>query len=602
MNTSSTDRPRIYQLLVRTFGNQNLNRKPFGTIEENGCGKFADIDDAALSSLKDMGITHLWLTGVLEQASTTAYPDRPADHPALVKGRAGSPYAIRDFFDVSPDYALDPGHRLEEFDALISRCHRHGFRVLIDFVPNHVARSHASDVRPEFDFGIHDDTSVFFHRDNHFFYLQESHPGGGPPLVLPQKEGEPPYEEWHGRVSGNNVVDWSPGFHDWYETAKINYGHDFTMGRDTGHLPRKDAALTDVPRSWRWMDEVIAWWQGRGVDGFRVDMAHLVPMEFWYWLLRRAHQRKQGVYFMAEAYDNDPAKMTDDHVLDALLEAGFDAVYDDPAYDLLMGLYDEGKWCNDLDALIFTGERFHRSLRYGENHDEVRLAHPREWGGVGMGVGRPVCAALFAMGRGPLMIYHGQEVGEDAVGDSGFAGDNARTTIFDYWSLPSLVSWMNGGRWDGGCLTSDQKELREWYARLLRLMGQPAFEHGEFYGLNFANRENPYFGRIEGESVSGHWLYAFLRHDPDSGQAFLAVVNFHPWHVMRDVKIIIPPDALNGWFSMDHYRGTDRLEGSEMRGFVAIERIHPGWSMPDVMPLSAIMMEICPDTSAFPLS
>jgi glycosidase len=592
MSAGATDRPRIYQLLVRTFGNKNVNRKPYGTIEENGCGKFADIDDTVLRSLEEMGFTHLWLTGVLEQASTTAYPDRPADHPALVKGKAGSPYAIRDCFDVSPDYALDPANRLDEFDALVSRCHRHGFRVLIDFVPNHVARSYASDVRPDFNFGTDDDKSEFFHRDNHFFYLQESHPGGGPPLVLPQTAEGTPYEEWHGRVSGNNVVHWRPGLYDWYETAKINYGHDFTMGRDTRHLPQSDAALELVPRTWRWMDEVICWWQDRGVDGFRVDMAHLVPMEFWRWLLRRARERKEDVYFMAEAYDNDPAKLTDEHVLDALLGAGFDAVYDDPVYDLLMGLYDEGKWCNDLDALTFTGARFHRSLRYGENHDEVRLAHPREWGGLGMGIGRPVCAALFAMGRGPLMVYHGQEVGETAEGDFGYAGDNARTTIFDYGSLPSLEAWLNGGRCDGGGLTYEQRELREWYGRLLRLMGQPAFEHGEFYGLNFANRENPHFGRIEGETVSGHWLYAFLRHDSDSGQVFLVAVNFHPRQVMREVKVIIPRDAMNAWFTVDHYLGRERLQGVEMHRYSSDARINPGWSLPDIAPLSAIMVEI----------
>ncbi len=592
MSTGSTERPRIYQLLVRTFGNQNGNRKPCGTIEENGCGKFAEIDDKVLDSLREMGFTHLWLTGVLEQASTTAYPDRPADHPALVKGKAGSPYAIRDYFDVSPDYAIDPSRRLAEFDALIARCHRHGFRVLIDFIPNHVARSYASDVRPDLSFGADDDKSLFFHRDNHFFYLQECHPGGGPPLVLPQITEMQVYEEWHGRVSGNNVVHWRPGPDDWYETVKINYGHDFTMGRNTCHLHQSDADGESVPRSWRSMDEVIAWWQGRGVDGFRVDMAHLVPMEFWHWLLRRARDRKSDVYFMAEAYDNDPAKLTDDHVLDALLDAGFDAVYDDPVYDLMMGLYDEGKWCNDLDSLIFTGARFHRSLRYGENHDEVRLANPREWGGVGMGVGRPVCAVLFAMGRGPLMMYQGQEVGESALGECGFAGDHGRSSIFDYGSLPALVAWMNGGACDGGKLTSEQRELRHWYARLLRLMGQPALEHGEFYGLNFANRDNPQFGRLEGETVSGHWLYAFLRHDPRTGQVFLVVANFHPSQVMKEVRVIIPADALDGWFMSARYFGRELLQGREIRSFTADERSGPGWLLPEILPLSAQILEI----------
>lgn len=592
MSANPIARPRIYQLLVRTFGNKNVTRKPSGTMEENGCGKFADIDDTVLRSLKEMGFTHLWLTGVLEQASTTDYPHRSADHPALVKGRAGSPYAVRDFFDVSPDYAIDPLHRLDEFNALVSRCHSHQLRVLIDFIPNHVARSYESDVRPELDFGIDDDKLVFFHRDNHFFYLQKFHPGDGPPLVLPQREHVEPYQEWHGRVSGNNVVHWNPGISDWYETAKINYGHDFTTGRDTSHLPASDAISEHVPRTWRWMDEVIAWWQARGIDGFRVDMAHLIPMEFWSWLLRRARLRKNDVFFVAEAYDNDPAKLTEGHVLDALLQAGFDAVYDDPAYDLLMGLYDEGKWCNDLDTLIFTGERFHRSLRYGENHDEVRLANPHEWGGVGMAVGRPVCAALFAMGRGPIMIYHGQEVGEDAVGNSGFTGENARTTIFDYWSLLSLGAWMNGGRCDGGGLTSEQSELRKWYGSLLRLMAEPAFERGGFYGLNFANRDNPHFGRIQGETVSGHWLYAFLRHDQVSGQVFLVVVNFHPHENMSDVRIRIPHEVQQSWGRADQMIWEARFHGQSN---VACHRnvlSENGVSLICLPPLSASFLEL----------
>ncbi|NJM37342.1 MAG: alpha-amylase, partial [Akkermansiaceae bacterium] len=157
----------IYQLFVRTFGNTNETRKINGALAENGCGKFFDINDAALSSLKEMGFTHLWLTGVLEQASGTAYPARPADDPDILKGIAGSPYAIKDYFDVCPDYAVDPEKRLEEFKELLGRCAAHGLKVIIDFVPNHVARSYKSDVRPEFSFGRDDDRSVFFDRENH---------------------------------------------------------------------------------------------------------------------------------------------------------------------------------------------------------------------------------------------------------------------------------------------------------------------------------------------------------------------------------------------------------------------------------------------------
>jgi glycosidase len=540
----------IYQLFVRLFGNINESNVFHGTIEENGCGTFADINDAALESLSEMGFNTIWLTGVLEQASGTSYEGRAADHANLLKGKAGSPYAIRDAFDVCPDYAVDPSRRLEEFRALLQRCKAHQLRVLIDFVPNHVARSYASDVKPELSFGQDDDVTKFFHRDNNFYYLQPGDEGGSPPLRLPTSEldggdGLFPPESEYGKVTGNNVISWAPSVHDWYETVKLNYGHDFTQGRNTSHLSRADAAVAEVPKTWRMMDEVIAYWQDMGVDGFRVDMAHMIPMEFWHWLVKRARGRHADVFFMAEAYDNDPAKLTDGHVLDELLAAGFDAVYDDPSYDVLMGVYDGVNWCNDLDALTFTGERFHRSLRYGENHDEVRLATAKEWAATGMRVGRPVCATLFCMGRGPVMIYNGQEVGEPAEGQEGFGGDDGRTTIFDYWCMSEFAKWVNGHAYDGGRLSEQQRDLRAWYSKLLLMLREPAFAAGDFYGLNYANRGNAAFGRLAGEVASGHWLYAFLRRDEMTRDAFLCIVNFHPTEDLRDVNVVVPEHATN---------------------------------------------------------
>jgi glycosidase len=596
---ADTPRPVIYQLLVRTFGNTNETRKVNGTMAENGCGRFADITPVALGSLKDMGFTHLWLTGVLEQASGTGYEGRPADDPDILKGIAGSPYAIRDYFDVCPDYAVDPDKRLEEYKDLLDRCHGHGFKVIIDFVPNHVARSYESDVRPGLSFGQGDKTDVFFDRDNHFFYLDAYHPGGGPPLHLPT-EGSPgcdglfERETSIGRVTGNNSVTWKPSVHDWYETVKLNYGHDFTQGRDTRTLPGTTAPPEEVPRTWRVMDEVLAHWQAMGVDGFRADMAHMVPMEFWRWVVKRCRARDPQVFFSAEAYDNDPAKLTEGHVLDELLQAGFDAVYDDPAYDVVEGIYDGGKWANDLDAFIFTGLRFDRSLRYTENHDEVRLANPKVWGGHGMKVGRPATAVLFGMGQGPQMMYHGQEIGEPAEGEQGFAGDNARTTIFDYWSMPEFAKWVNGGKYDGGGLTAEQKELRGWYAALLRVTRERAFTRGGFYGLNHANKENPDFGRVDGECVSGHWIYAYLRRDPRSGQAFLVVANFHPGYHLSGVRVRIPEDAqmFLGRSSDEVLTFTDRLATTWSCGIERVQLADPGLVLPDLPPCSALMLEI----------
>lgn len=588
-------RPVIYQLMVRTFGNTNETRKFKGTLAENGCGKFKDIDAAALHSLWQMGFTHLWLTGVLEQASGTAYPSRPADDPDILKGLAGSPYAIKDYFDVCPDYAVDPERRLEEFQDLLARCRAMDFKVIIDFVPNHVARSYESDVKPELSFGAGDRREKFFDPENHFFYLQPGDPGGGPPLKLPTGgmpgcDGLFPPETEFGRVTGNDVVSWTPSIHDWYETVKLNYGHDFTRGRVTyGRLPGPDAPPAQVPKTWRTMDEILAYWQALGVSGFRVDMAHMVPVEFWHWSVRRARARQPGVFFSAEAYDNDPAKISEGHALDVLLSAGFDAVYDAPAYDVLKGIYDSGKWANDIDSGTFTSPRFHSSLRYGENHDEVRLASPKQWGGIGMRVGRPVSAVLFALGRGPVMLYHGQEVGEPAAGPEGFSGDDARTTIFDYWSMPEFTKWVNGGKYDGGRLSDEQKALREWYGKLIRATQSPAFTAGEFYGLNHANQQNPDFGRVGDESVSGHWFYAFLRHDPASGASFLVAANFHGSETLRNLRISIPQHA---WEFMsregeNRWKFTDKL-GSDWSGFATRGEL----PLPDFAPCSVMLLEI----------
>jgi len=256
------------------------------------------------------------------------------------------------------------------------------------------------------------------------------------------------------------------------------------------------------------------------------------------------------VFFCAEAYDNDPAKLCDGHVMDALLAAGFDAVYDDPIYDVLEGLYEDGKWCNDLDALVRPGVRFDRSLRYGENHDEVRLAHPRTFGGLGMEVGRPVTAVLYLLGRGPLMLYMGQEVGEPALGERGFGAEfggvdagNARTTIFDYGWCPEVARWYADGQCDGAGLAPERHTLRAWYRDLLALAREPAFVAGATYPLNGANLDNPRFGRRPGEAASGHDLYAFVRGGPGVARPMLVVANFHPTEAADGCSVRLTAEA-----------------------------------------------------------
>ncbi len=624
-------RVRIYQLLVRLFGNVNETRKVDGSLAENGVGKFDDINDAAIDAIRDLGCTHIWLTGVLRQATSTDYSKigLPADDPDLLKGLAGSPYAIKDYFDVCPDYARDPARRLNEFKALVDRIHSHGLDVIIDLVANHVARSYHSTVRPELSFGEKDDPTKFFDPNNNFFYLRPSDPGGGPPLKLPTfRDGQPVSptckvlgggdglfgpEKEHGRVTGNNVVSWSPGINDWYETVKLNYGVDFTRPA-ARFFRRAGDPDAPIPDTWRKMDAIIAYWQGMGVDGFRCDMAHMVPPEFWAWAIRHARARQPDVWFMAEAYNDDPAKLASvdpvaaslGNVMFPLLNAGFNAVYDDPSYKALKAIYDGAGWANDIDRTATSDFIYQNSLRYAENHDEVRLTGKHQWGGVGMEVGKPVAAILYGIGRGPLMLYSGQEVGEPAAGVKGFGGDDARTTIFDYWSMPELVKWVNNHEYNGALLSQEQKGLRAYYSRLLTLAGEPGFRFGGFRPLNPANEKSANFGNIEGDPVSGHWMDAFLRYDPRSGQRWLVVANLHPSAAFSNVHIHIPSETVQ-WLAFPSgtpLNFTDRLHPPSSPGASPTPAATPaltanpadlpkaGLVIPTIPPLRAMYFEI----------
>lgn len=620
-------RPRIYQLFVRLFGNVNETRQRNGTRAVNGVGKFNDINDAALASLRQLGFSHIWLTGVLQQAtgSDDSAIGEPADDPDLLKGIAGSPYAIRDYFDVAPDYAVDARKRLAEFKVLLRRMHAHQLKALIDFVPNHVARSYHSDVRPEVDFGQNDDHSVFFDPRNNFFYLT---PGTeGPPLRLPTcKDGVPVSptcklagmkcdglfsgETTFGRVTGNNVVSWIPSLGDWYETVKLNYGFDFTdPAKKRREYPNALTPDKAVPDTWTKMDQVIAYWQAMGVDGFRCDMSHMEPPEFWKWLIGRARARSPEVFFMGEAYDGDPAKVPGSdpviallhggksNVLFDLLDAGFDAVYDDPSYKAIKNIYDGPGWANDIDDARFADFVFDNSVRYAENHDEVRLAGRGNWGDIGMKVGLPVTAVLYGIGRGSLMLYNGQEVGEPGAGEEGFGGNDARTSIFDYWSMPELVKWTNGHSYDGGKLSDDQKQLRDSYERLLTVTSEPAFRDGAFFPLNPANNKNPNFGQEGTEPAGGHWLYAFLRFDPISRQRFLVAVNLHPKETLKGTRLLVPQSGIDFLdFAPDEKAALhlkERLAGNlELVLNLSSLASSEGLALPALEPLTAYFFEI----------
>jgi hypothetical protein len=304
---------------------------------------------------------------------------------------------------------------------------------------------------------------------------------------------------------------------------------------------------------------------------------------------------------MAEAYDADPAKLPPadpavaalDNVMFPLLNAGFNAVYDDPTYKVLKAIYDGPCWANDLDRAITSDFIYQNSLRYAENHDEVRLAGKNQWAGIGMEAGRPVAAILYGIGRGPLMVYSGQEVGEPADGVEGFGGDDARTTIFDYWSMPELVKWVNHHEYDGALLSAQQKSLRAWYAKLLHLTAEPGFRFGAFRPLNPANNGSRNFGVVEGDPASGHWLYAFLRYDPHSRQRWLVAANLHRSADFTDVQIRIPRDLLQ-WLGLSSaaLTFTDRLSDLPPLAATLAELPERGLVIPKIAALSAMYLEI----------
>jgi len=552
-------KPVIYQLVVRYFGNTNTTNKIDGTLEENGSGKFNDINDKAISELKKMGFTHIYLTGVIQQSTATDYSDigQPADDADILKGLAGSFFAIKDYFDVSPDYAVDPAKRIDEFKNLVDRIHSHGMKVMIDFVPNHVSRNYETDIKPQYNFGSDDDQDQFFSNQNNFFYyLDDSNPlrlptDNSPTCgVINSNPSLPNCDQSFARETGQSgkrvkvtgLDDYtsSPGVDSWYETVKINYGYNFKD--DYGQY-------SPQPKTWGMMNEVIKYWQDLGVDGFRTDFSHVVPNEFWQFLISKAKARQEEVLFMGEAYTNMNG-------FRGMFDAGFDYLYDDDSYDLLKDIFRGSKWANDIDKRmsisdsgVYLPEDLRgRFLRYAENHDEKRLpyeivklkdngedADPNYSGFGTSKAGIPVSTVLYTLSSGPVMMLNGQEVGEPAAGQEGFDGDDGHSSIFDYWSMPEFRKWVNNHQYDGGQLSLEQQELRAFYSRLLPILQMEAITEGAFYGLNWTNNGE---GR-EDYGNKGQYLYSYIRHTQQ--QQLMVVVNFSDVGVTT--HIIVPKQS-----------------------------------------------------------
>lgn len=512
----STSKPIIYQLLPRLFTNYCKAPVADGTLEQNGSGKLNDINDTILADIRKLGATHVWYTGVIEHAHNADYTrfGIPRDNRHVVKGNAGSPYAISDYYDIDPDLAVDVPHRLDEFDALVKRTHDAGLRVIIDFVPNHVARRYHSDAKPEGvkDFGDGDNHEMFFSPNNNFYYITRQQ--FAPQIDL--GSGADEYIEFPAKASGNDCFNAFPCSNDWYDTVKLNYGIDY--GNGSRHFD-------PIPDTWFKMRDILCYWVSRGVDGFRCDMVHMVPVEFWHWVIPQVKRTFQDVIFIAEIYDIGLYRPYIDY-------GGFDYLYDKVnLYDTLRAIetsnHSAARLTGCWQAVEGIGPKM---LNFLENHDEQRFASEFYAGDAAKVVPSLVVSTCFS--TGPMMIYFGQELGEPGMDAEGFSGRDGRTTIFDYWSVETVRRYLAEGKCNGR-LTAKERSLRKVYRQILGLANsEQAIAKGKFFDLMYVNLEN--------EHLNPHRHYTFIRYTED--EAILIAVNFGDTE--SDVHINIPIHAV----------------------------------------------------------
>lgn len=526
----------IYQVLPRLFGNKKTTNKKNGTLAENGVGKMDDFDDVRLRLIHDMGFTHVWFTGIIRHAETTDYTQYgiPRQHSFVVKGKAGSPYAITDYYDVDPDIAVDVNHRMEEFESLIRRTHLAGMKVIVDFVPNHVAREYHSIAKPEGvrDLGEGDDDAKHFDSQNNFYYCP------GQQFVTPvmTKSGEKPYVENPAKCTGNDKFCAAPGIYDWYETVKLNYGVDYCdYGGQSCHF-------SPVPDTWKKMVDILLFWAGKGIDGFRCDMVEMVPHEFWAYATAIVKERFPKLIFIGEVYDTNQYR--------TYVKSGFDYLYDKVGmYDCLRDVVCERRPANSITySWQDTDDIKDHMLYFLENHDEQRMASDFVCGDARKAI--PAVVVALMLKSNPFMLYFGQEFGERGMDEEGYSGRDGRTTIFDYWTVDSV----RRGYFTPNGLTDEERSLVDTYRSLLRLANsEKAIYEGESFDLMYVNSQSWHF--------NPRAQYAFMRKKDD--EVLLIVANFS--RPMVRASVIIPGHAFDflGLPERD-LQACDLLTGSEV--------------------------------------
>ena len=494
----------IYQVLPRLFGNRCTNREVGGTIQQNGCGKLNDFNVQTLKSIRDLGATHLWFTGVIRHATSTDYSKNgiPTQHAEVVKGKAGSPYAIVDYYDIDPDLAADVDKRMDEWQSLIKRTHGVGMKVIMDFVPNHVAREYHSICKPlgVKDLGEADNQNLHFSLDNNFYYCWDQ------PLDLSRiVASKQSYEEKPAKATGNDCFDNRPGMSDWYETVKLNYGVDYC------HDHRRSFSATDIPDTWIKMLNILTFWAAKGVDGFRCDMAEMVPAEFWEYAIEKLKGDYPDIIFIGEVYDPGQYRR--------YIASGFDYLYDKVGmYDCLRGIVAGYRSAGEITSQWqSTDDIATHMLYFLENHDEQRIASSFFAGDPWKAIPAHIVSCLLR--TNPYMLYAGQEFGEKGMDAEGFSGLDGRTTIFDYWSLDTLQrGYLHSES------TEEETALRDKYQQIMHIaQDEKAICKGSFFDLMYVNH------------ALCQKQYAWLRKDGE--EVILLVVNFSGEKVVRNISI-----------------------------------------------------------------
>ena len=558
-----TSKTVVYQVFTRLFGNTNSTNKPWGTLEENGVGKFNDFTDKALKEIKNLGVTHMWYTGVPHHNVITDYTKYGIsnDDPNVVKGRAGSPYAVKDYYNVNPDLAVNVDNRLVEFKALIERTHKAGMKVVIDIVPNHVARNYQGLTNPEGveDFGASDDKTKTYDVNNNFYYIQGEYfevpdylPGFEPLGGQDHPLADGKFEEYPAKWTGNGSRLAKPGPHDWYETVKVNYGVRPDGTKDFDELPDgfdnedykthfefwKDKT---IPDSWKKFRDIALYWTDFGVDGFRYDMAEMVPVEFWSYMNSSIKMKNPDVYLLAEVYN---PSLYRDYIKKGKMDYLYDKVQ---LYDTIKHVMQgHGSTDNIPPILEDLRDIEHHMLNFLENHDEQRIASPDFAGSAKKG--KPAMVVSATISTSPTLIYFAQEFGESGAEEVGY-GNPTRTSIYDYVGVPKLQRWVNSKKFDGGQSTDNEKALRDFYKRLLNFTIKSSALAGNYQDIHAHNRQNTEWYNDK--------VLSFIRWSDD--EKLIVITNFNAENTYG-FELGLPQDIIEKWNLIDgDYQVEDQL-------------------------------------------